>query len=206
MSNLSGKNVLVTGATGFIASRLIPALLRADARIRVTSRDPAVVRQRHPKVEAVPSDMFDEDSLLPVLEGIDVAYYLVHSMEGNDFADRDRTAANNFLRAATTAGVKRIVYLSGLGRGDEGLSKHLRSRQEVGELLASGDIPVVELRCAIVIGTGSTAFDMLRYLTERLPMMIAPRWLSTRIQPLGEDDLVSYLIGRGSGIRGRGCG
>lgn len=194
MPDLRGKNVLVTGATGFVASRLIPGLLQMQARVRVTSRDPSPVEERHPEVDPIASNMFDRHSLEPALDGIQVAYYLVHSMEGDDFENRDRAAATNFLRSAQRAGLERIIYLSGLGRADQSLSRHLRSRQEIGALLASGDIPVVELRCAVVIGSGSAAFDMLRYLTERLPVMIAPRWLSTRIQPLAEHDLVRYLI------------
>jgi uncharacterized protein YbjT (DUF2867 family) len=186
--------VLVTGATGYVASRLIPELLRSGARVRATSRDPASVGDRFPEVETVASDLLDEASLRPALDGIDVAFYLVHSMGGKDFESVDRRAAAAFLASAERAGVERIVYLSGLGRSDRDLSEHLRSRQEVGELLASGKIPVTELRCAIVIGSGSVAFDMLRHLTERLPVMIAPRWLSTRIQPLAEGDLVRYLI------------
>ena len=136
----------------------------------------------------------DARSLESTLEGVEVAYYLVHSMDASDFEERDRTAARNFLAAAQGAGVERIVYLSGLGRADDRLSSHLSSRHEVGEILASGNIPVTELRAAIVIGSGSSAFDMLRYLTERLPAMIAPRWLATRIQPIAEGDLISYLI------------
>jgi uncharacterized protein YbjT (DUF2867 family) len=189
--------VLVTGATGYVASRLIPRLLLADLDVRITSRSPGDVKERHPEVDAIASDMFDPDSLKAALHDVDVAFYLVHSMEGDDFERKDREAATNFLRAAEDSGVRRIVYLSGLGEG-RNLSKHLRSRQEVGALLATGSIPVVEIRCAIVIGSGSVAFDMLRYLTERLPMMIAPRWLSTRIQPLAERDLVEYLLAAGA--------
>lgn len=197
MVNPDRQIVLVTGATGYVASRLIPRLLETGGNVRATSRNPQVVEERHPEVEAVASDMFDAGSLEPVLRGVEVAYYLVHSMEGDDFESRDRTAAKNFLSAAEAAGVRRIVYLSGLGEDEAALSEHLRSRQEVGALLAAGEIPVVEIRCAIVIGSGSVAFDMLRYLTERLPMMIAPRWLSTHIQPVAEDDLVRYLIEAG---------
>jgi uncharacterized protein YbjT (DUF2867 family) len=173
---------------------LIPVLLAGGARIRATSRDPKEIEKRLAEVDIVASDLLDESSLGPALEGIEVAFYLVHSMTGDDFEAQDRKAAVNFLDAAEKARVGRIIYLSGLGRPEQELSHHLKSRQEVGALLASGDIPTTELRCAIVIGSGSVAFDMLRYLTERLPAMIAPRWLSTRIQPLAEDDLVRYLI------------
>ena len=190
--------VLVTGATGYIASRLIPRLIGSGARVRVTSRNPSSVGDRHPTVEAVASDLTEASSLPPALEGITTAYYLVHSMATGDYQERDRTAARSFLAAAQRAGVERIVYLSGLGRSQDQLSGHLTSRHEVGRILASGSIPVTEVRCAIVIGSGSVAFDMLRYLTERLPAMIAPRWLETKIQPIAEDDLVSYLLAAGS--------
>ena len=196
--DLKGRRVLVTGATGYIASRLIPALLGASAEVRATSRSPHGLTARFPGLETIPSDLMDRGSLEDVLKGTEIAYYLVHSMDSRDFEERDRTSARNFLAAAERANVERIVYLSGLGRADDRLSSHLSSRHEVGEILASGTVPVTELRAAIVIGSGSSAFDMLRYLTERLPAMIAPRWLATRIQPIAEDDLVSYLIAAGA--------
>lgn len=186
--------VLVTGATGYVASRLLPALIEGGFDVRATSRHPEALRDAYPDVELVASDLMEPTTLGPALEGIDVVYYLVHSMQGHDFEERDRKSAVNLLAAAEAAGVKRIIYLSGLGRRGTDLSAHLRSRHEVGDVLAGGSIPVTELRAAIIIGSGSVAFDMLRYLTERLPFMIAPRWLSTRIQPIGEGDLIRYLI------------
>jgi uncharacterized protein YbjT (DUF2867 family) len=196
--NLRGRRVLVTGATGYVASRLIPRLLDASTDVRATSRSPHALAARFSGLETIASDFMDRRSLENALQGIEIAYYLVHSMDVRDFEERDRVAARNFLAAAQRARVERIVYLSGLGRADDRLSSHLTSRHEVGAILASGTIPVTELRAAIVIGSGSSAFDMLRYLTERLPAMIAPRWLATRIQPIAEDDLVSYLIAAGS--------
>ena len=193
-TDLDGRSILVTGATGYVASRLIPELLSSGALVRVTSRAPSSVEQRHPEVSAVPSDFTDSPSLRAALEDVEIAYYLVHSMATSDFEERDRTAAQNFLAAAEEAGIKKIIYLSGLGRTEDRLSGHLASRHEVGRILASGSPVVTEIRCAIVIGSGSAAFDMLRYLTERLPTMIAPRWLETKIQPIAEDDLVAYLV------------
>jgi len=162
--------------------------------VRATSRHPDDIAKRHPSVEAIPSDLQDESSLARVLRDIDVAYYLVHSMGSKGFAGMDKIAAENFARAAAAAGIKRIVYLGGLGAHDDKLSHHLESRHEVGRILAEGAVEVLEFRAAIVIGSGSVAFEMLRHLTERLPAMIAPRWLSTRIQPIGEWDLTSYLM------------
>lgn len=194
MNGTEKPRVLVTGATGYVASRLIPRLLEAGWTVRATSRHPDDIAKRHPGVETIPSDLQDESSLANVVGDIDVAYYLVHSMGSKGFAGMDKKAAENFARAAEAAGVKRIVYLGGLGAHDDRLSQHLESRQEVGRVLAGGTVQVLEFRAAIVIGSGSVAFEMLRHLTERLPVMIAPRWLNTRIQPIGEWDLTSYLM------------
>src|SRR5688572_1600084 len=138
---LEGRRVLVTGATGYIASRLIPRLLDASAEVRATSRSPHGLAVRSPGLETIASDLMDERSLEKALQGTEIAYYLVHSMEARDFKERDRTAARNFLAAAQRVGVERIVYLSGLGRADDRLSTHLASRHEVGVILASGGHP-----------------------------------------------------------------
>ncbi|CAN5679370.1 SDR family oxidoreductase [soil metagenome] len=199
MNDSEKPRVLVTGATGYVASRLIPRLIEASWSVRATSRHPDDIGRRHPGVETIPSDLQDEASLEKVMGDIDVAYYLVHSMGSKGFAGKDKKAAENFARAAAAAGVKRIIYLGGLGAHDDKLSQHLASRHEVGRILAEGAVPVLEFRAAIVVGSGSVAFEMLRHLTERLPAMIAPRWLSTRIQPIGESDLTSYLM---AGARG----
>ncbi|MGH2774327.1 MAG: SDR family oxidoreductase [Actinomycetota bacterium] len=194
MNGTESPRVLVTGATGYVASRLIPRLIEAEWMVRATSRHPEDIGKRHPEVEAIASDLQDASSLERVMQNIDVAYYLVHSMDSKGFADMDKKAAHNFADAAAAAGVKRIVYLGGLGNQNDKLSQHLRSRHEVGRILAEGAVEVLEFRAAIVIGSGSVAFEMLRHLTERLPAMIAPRWLSTRIQPIGGWDLTNYLV------------
>lgn len=194
MTGTNNPRILVTGATGYVASRLIPRLIEAGWTVRATSRKPDDIARRHPGVEAIPSNLQDESSLEKVMADIDVAFYLVHSMGSKGFAGMDKKAAENFARAAAAASVKRIVYLGGLGAHDDKLSQHLESRHEVGRILAEGTVPVLEFRAAIVIGSGSVAFEMLRHLTERLPVMIAPRWLTTRIQPIGELDLTSYLM------------
>ncbi len=136
--------------------------------------------------------MADGDSLRDALAGCEVAFYLVHSLSAEDFRARDRQLAEGFGRAAAAVGLRRIVYLGGLGHDPE--SEHLASRQEVGTALASGDVPVVELRAAVVLGAGSISFEMLRYLTERLPFMVCPRWVRTAIQPIASADIIRYLI------------
>src|ERR1019366_3245818 len=130
------------------------------------------------------------------MEGVHTAYYLVHSMAiGSGFEATDRQAAGNFARAAARAGVHRIVYLGGLGDSREQLSSHLRSRQEVGEILRSSGVPVIEFRSSIIIGSGSLSFEMIRALVERLPVMVTPRWVRMRTQPIAIEDVISYLLG-----------
>jgi uncharacterized protein YbjT (DUF2867 family) len=152
-------------------------------------------------IEIAGGDLLKEDTLGSALEGIEVAYYLVHSMGGRTigenriFAERDRVAAKNFIRAADKAGVSRVIYLGGLGETGDQLSKHLASRQEVGEILASGRAQATELRAPNIMGAGGAPFEMLRYLVERLPVMVCPRWIETRCQPIDIRDMVNYLLG-----------
>ncbi|MFY9780878.1 MAG: SDR family oxidoreductase [Candidatus Baltobacteraceae bacterium] len=189
--------VLVTGATGYIGGRLVTRLLEAGYAVRCFAREPARLSGRFKGVEITEGDVFDRVSVRRALEGIDVAFYLVHSMNRSDrdFAQSDRVAAALFREAAGEAGVKRIVYLGGLGDGAKSLSAHLRSRQEVGDVLRAGGVAVTEFRAAMIVGSGSASFEMMRYLTDRLPVMIAPKWVRTRCQPIDVGDVLSYLSG-----------
>jgi uncharacterized protein YbjT (DUF2867 family) len=188
--------VLVTGATGYIGGRLVPSLLERGHEVVCAARTPAKLDARpwRSDVEVARVDVLDRSSLDAAMTGVDAVYHLVHSMDGQDsFAERDRRAAANVRDAATVAGVGRIVYLGGLGRADDALSDHLRSRQEVGEVLAEGPVPVTELRAAIIIGSGSASFEMLRHLVEVLPVMTTPRWVTTRCQPVAVRDVLAAL-------------
>src|SRR4051812_186008 len=189
--------VLVTGATGYIGGRLVPVLEASGIRLRCLARDPAALQWRvGPLTEVVAGDLFNPPSLDRALAGIDAAYYLVHSMGAHgDYSERDRVAAQAFGEAARRAGVRRIVYLGGLATAGAGLSKHLRSRIETGEVLRRSGVPVVEFRASVVIGSGSLSFELVRALVERLPFMICPRWVSTMAQPIGIDDVLAYLAG-----------
>lgn len=190
--------VLVTGATGYIGGRLVPALLAAGHQVRCFARDTARLDGRFEGAEIAKGDLFDEASVGDALQDCDVAYYLVHSMSDDrrDFAQRDREGAKIFGRAAAAAGVKRIIYLGGLGRDSQKkkLSRHLKSRHEVGEQLRAGGVAVTEFRAAIIVGAGSVSFEMIRDLTERLPVMVAPKWVRTRCQPIGIRDVLAYLV------------
>jgi uncharacterized protein YbjT (DUF2867 family) len=189
---------LLTGATGFVGRRLLAALAEAGFRVR------AVSRTAHPStehVEWVQADVMDALSLSRALEDVRAAYYLVHSMGGTawkldyTFAERDRAAAERFARAAAGAGLEQIIYLGGLGDMQAQLSRHLASRNQVGEILQSGAVPTTVLRAGIILGAGSASFEMLRYLVARLPVMITPRWVNTRTQPIAIRDVVAYLVG-----------
>ncbi len=188
--------ILLTGATGYIGGRLLKAMENAQYRVRCVARHPEFLA---PKVaqgtEVVAGDVLDPSTLAAAMQGIHTAYYLVHAMgSAGDFEEEDRRAADNFGAAARAAGVQRIVYLGGLGESSGDLSLHLRSRQEVGQVLRASGVPVIEFRASIVIGSGSLSFEMIRALTERLPVMIAPRWVGTLAQPIAIEDLIAYLI------------
>jgi uncharacterized protein YbjT (DUF2867 family) len=188
--------VLVTGVTGYIGGRLVERLRRRGMRVRCVTRDlRRLDNGRWPGVELIQGDLSDEDAARRALEGIDVAYYLVHSMaSGQTFVERDRQIAQIFAAAARRAGVTRIIYLGGLGDRADTLSEHLNSRHEVGRILAATGVPVVEFRAAIIVGSGSVSFEMIRCLTERLPIMIAPRWVDCRCQPIGVRNVLEYLL------------
>lgn len=191
------ERVLVSGATGYIGGRLVPRLIEAGFRVRCIVRDPSRI-QGHPwqdKVEIVAADLLDPESLTHVLHEIDVAYYLVHSLgAGSDASERDPLAARNFGAAAKAAGIRRIIYLGSLSGPETTLSQHLRSRQRSGDALRETGMSVTEFRAGIIIGSGSISFEMVRYLAERLPVMICPRWLDTRVQPIAVRDVLDYLV------------
>ena len=189
---------LVTGATGYIGGRLIRELLAHGYRVRVLARKPERLKD-HPwidRVEVVSGDAHDVEALDKALEGIDVAYYLLHAlMSKDDFEQEEKDIAQKFGEAAKRASIQRIVYLGGIIAQDELLSPHLQSRADTGTILRSFGIPTIELRAGVVIGSGSASFEMLRYLTERLPIMTTPRWVETKIQPIAVRDVLRYLVG-----------
>nr|MBA2280089.1 NAD(P)H-binding protein [Acidimicrobiia bacterium] len=192
------EQILVTGATGYIGGRLVPELLAAGYRVRCLARTPAKLQDFpwRADVDVVPGDVTDAGSLTAAMEGCAAAYFLVHSMGGDErFAEHDRRAAEVFRDAAATAArLERIVYLGGLGADEDDLSDHLRSRHEVGRVLAAGPVRVTELRAAVVIGSGSASFEMLRNLVDHLPGMVCPRWVRNRCQPIAVRDVLHQLV------------
>ena len=195
-----GDWVAVTGATGYIGGRLVARLLAAGYRVRCLVRSPKKLRDRpfaaDDRVEVVTSDLEDVGATTRALRGCRVAYFLVHSMlaAGRSYAEADRRIAGAFASAASAADLAQIVYLGGLGETGAGLSEHLNSRRDVEAELASGDVPVTVLRAAMIIGAGSASFEILRYLVERLPLMVTPRWVTTRCQPIAVQDVLLYLV------------
>lgn len=189
--------ILLTGATGYVGGRLLRALEREGHALRCLVRQPGRLQGRvAPATQVVAGDLLENTGLGEALAGVEVAYYLVHSMGSpGAFEADDRLAAQNFGAAAREAGVRRIIYLGGLGHPEAGtLSPHLRSRQEVGDILRQSGVPVLEFRASIVLGSGSLSFELIRALVERLPLMITPRWVSVLAQPIAIEDLVAYLL------------
>ena len=194
--------ILVTGATGYVGGRLIPALLDAGYRVRAMGRSLAKLScrpwARHSRLEVVKGDVLDRESLHAAAAGCGIAYYLVHSMIAakGKFAEADRQAARNMIDAAQAAGMARMIYLGGLAEAKDGvLSKHLQSRIEVAEILQAGPVPTTDLRAPMILGSGSASFEILRYLVERLPAMITPRWVQSLNQPIAIRDVIAYLVG-----------
>jgi len=189
-------SILVTGATGFIGKKLVERLAKTGYKVTAMSRS------KYPNAENIKfvvADAFDMDALRFAMKGIETAFYLLHSMEGSKkewekFADREKLQAENFLKSAEETGVKRIIYLGGLVNESLDLSKHMKSRHEVGKILASGNIPVTELRASVIVGAEGGSYAMLRYLVERLPLMVCPKWVKSTTQPIAVDNVVDYLV------------
>ncbi len=189
------ENILVTGATGFIGKRLTKALLADGRSVRCMVRKPSA--ETPGSAEKACGDLLEPGTLAPIFDGVDTVYYLVHSMAGGraGFERRDREAADNFVHAAETAGVRRVIYLGGLGETGDRLSEHLKSRLEVADILRSGKFATTFLRAAVIVGAGGASFELVRGLVKRLPVMITPLWVSTKCQPIAVDDVISYLTG-----------
>ncbi len=191
---MAERIVLLTGATGYVGGRLLKALEERGERVRCVSRRPEyLVPRAAPTTEVVQGDVLRPETIAAALEGVDTVYYLVHSMSASrPFDEEDRAAARSFAGAARNAGVRKVIYLGGLGHGD--LSPHLASRQEVGSILRSSGVPTIEFRASIVIGSGSASFEMIRALVEKLPVMVTPRWVRVRAQPIAIEDVIAYLL------------
>jgi len=190
----ASRLVLLTGASGYVGGRLLPRLEQRGIAVRCLARRPEfLARRTGAHTQVVAGDALHAETLPTALAGVHTAFYLIHSMGSAEFERKDLLAAQNFGRAARAAGVRRIVYLGGLGDDDAPLSPHLRSRHEVGRALRASGVPVIEFRASIVVGSGSLSFEMIRALVERLPVMVTPRWVSVVAQPIAIDDLLAYL-------------
>lgn len=189
------QKILLTGATGYVGAKLLKELEYQGHRINCLTRNPDKLKRVGPDTRIYQGDVMIRSSMWQAFRGVDTAYFLVHMLnERENFEIKEIKAAENFAAMARSAGVKRIIYLGALGNDQDDLSPHLQSRQDVGVALRESNIPVLELRASIVIGTGSLSFEMIRDLTERLPFMVTPRWVSTPAQPIGINDLLRYLV------------
>ena len=207
MNNLAIKpddRVLVIGSTGFIGGRLVLELLKKGIKLRLLVRNPSKLSPsllKNELIEVVKGDLLKDEGLPAAFHAIHSAYYLVHSMGGKsissnlEFAQADKRAAKNFVTAADAAGLKRVIYLGGLGEMGKNLSEHLRSRAEVAEILSSGKTQATILRAAVIVGAGGASYEMLRHLVEKLPVMVCPKWIDTKIQPIAVRDVLAYLVG-----------
>ena len=201
MNAAQPRPILIAGASGYVGARLAPRLLAAGFHVRTLARTPAKIAAQpwgqHPRLQIVPGDVLDPDSLQAALSGCQGAFYLVHSMAAavSDFAAVDRRAAHNFVTAAAQAKVERLIYLTGLGEESDQLSEHLRSRAEVAKIFRQGPVPATILRAGVILGSGSASFEILRYLVDRLPIMITPRWIDTPCQPISIENVLTYLAG-----------
>ncbi|NQU69824.1 MAG: SDR family oxidoreductase [Rhodospirillales bacterium] len=188
--------ILLTGATGYVGGRLLRSLIQDPWRVRCLARRPEMLKELEgPEIEVIQGNIFEIESLQRAMRGVDIAYYLIHSLgSSKSFEEEERRGAENFAHAAREASLKRIIFLGGLGSADRELSPHLRSRQEVGRILRTSGVPTIELRASIIIGSGSLSFEMIRALVDRLPVMITPRWVRVPAQPIQINDVLAYLI------------
>ncbi len=199
--------ILVTGATGYIASRLIPRLLNENYRVRALARDPSRLQRRSwfRHVEVVPGDVMNPPSLVSALQGVDTAYYLIHNMSsGRGYTERELEGAHNFAQVAEGAGVGHIIYLGGLADPEQHIAPHMRSRIETGQVLRQGKVPVTEFRAGVIAGSGSISFEMIRFMTELCPIVPGPTWLNNKSQPIAVQNVIDYLLAALVNPNGRG--
>ena len=191
------KLILVTGSTGYIASRLVPKLLKRGYRVRCLVRQPLRLKARSwfPSVEVIQGDVMDPSTLPAALEGVDSAYYLIHNMSaGEGYTSLEQNGAQNFAQTAEQAGVKHIIYLGGLADPSRDISYHMRSRIDTGEGLRRGKVPVTEFRAGVIVGPGSISFEMIRFMTELMPVILGPVWLQNQAQPIAAQNVFDYLL------------